>query len=146
MAKRYHHVTRDIRCQIYALRSMGHSLEKIASSVGRHKSTISREILRNKGKRGYRFKQAHEKAEARRARASRTPSKLTESMQNVIKGKLLQDWSPEQISGRLKREGKAISHETIYQFVSFSFNSILWCLRSTIKISKSAPRSSKERE
>ena len=117
MAAGYHHVTRDIRCQIYTLKSMGQSLGQIASIVGRDKSTISREIARNTGKRGYRFKQADEKAKTRRSEASRAPKKLTEEMQDAIREKLLEDWSPDQISGRLKLEGKAISHETIYQFI-----------------------------
>ena len=47
MAAGYHHVTRDIRCQIYVLKSIGQSLGQIALSVGRDKSTISREISRN---------------------------------------------------------------------------------------------------
>ena len=65
MAADYHHVTRDIRCQIYALKSIG----QIALSVGRGKATISREISRSTGERGYRFKQADEKANARRSEA-----------------------------------------------------------------------------
>ena len=117
MAAGYHHVTRDIRCQIYALKSIGQSLGQISLAVGRDKSTISREIARNTGKRGYRFKQADEKARTRRREASTTPKKLTEAMQNTIREKLLEEWSPEQISGRLKLEGKSISHESIYQFV-----------------------------
>ena len=82
-------------------------------AVGRDKSTISREISRNTGGRGYRFTQADEKAKARRSDASKAPQKLTEEMQSTIRGKLLADWSPDQISGRLKLVGKAISHETI---------------------------------
>ena len=117
MAAGYHHVTRDIRCQIYALKSIGQTLGQIAFSVGRDKSTISREISRNTGGRGYRFKQADEKAIARRSDASRAPKTLMEELQNTIRKKLLEDWSPEQISGRLKLESKAISHESIYQYV-----------------------------
>ena len=117
MAAGYHHMTREIRCQIYALKSMGQSAGKIALVVGRDKSTISRELSRNTGKRGYRFNQADEKATARRSAASKAPKKLTEAMQGIIREKLLEDWSPEQISGRLSLEGKVISHETIYQFV-----------------------------
>ena len=62
MAKAYHHVTHDIRSQIYALKATGTSLRKIATIVDRHVSTISREIQRNTGGRGYRYKQADEKA------------------------------------------------------------------------------------
>jgi IS30 family transposase len=118
MPEGYHHVTRDIRCQIYALKSTGISLHKIAAVVGRHVSTISREIRRNTGSCGYRYKQANAKAVERRANASRKPKKLTPEAVASIKDRLLQDWSPEQISGRLNNEGIInISHESIYQLV-----------------------------
>ena len=59
---------------------MGQSLGKIALAVGRDKSTISREISRNTGERGYRFKQADEKAKKRRSEASKAAKKLTEEI------------------------------------------------------------------
>lgn len=93
MAAGYHHVTRDIRRQIYALKSRGQSLSKIARAVGRDKSTISREISRNTGVRGYRFKQADEKAKSHRSEASKNPKKLTKEMQKSIREKLLEDRS-----------------------------------------------------
>lgn len=118
MPQGYHHVTRDIRSQIYALKATGTSLNKIASIVDRHVSTISREIKRNTGGRGYRFKQADEKAVERRKNASGAPKKLTPELIAVIEEKILEDWSPDQISGRLKEENIAsISHETIYQHI-----------------------------
>ena len=58
MPQGYHHVTQDIRSQIYALKAIGTSLHKISAIVGRHVSTVSREIKRNTGGRGYRYKQA----------------------------------------------------------------------------------------
>lgn len=118
MPSGYHHVTPDIRSQIYALKATGCSLRTIGKIVGRHASSISREIARNTGARGYRYKQADSKAVARRASASRSPTKLTPSLIAIIEEKLRQEWSPEQISGRLGREGIAnISHEAIYQHV-----------------------------
>ncbi|MGA9314693.1 MAG: IS30 family transposase [Solirubrobacteraceae bacterium] len=117
MPRGYEHVTRDIRCQIYALKSTGISLRKIALSVDKNVSTISREIARNTGGRGSRFNQADKKAIERRSEASRAPKKLTDELKEVIKEKLLEDWSPEQISGRLKQEGVTISHESIYQYI-----------------------------
>ena len=118
MAKAYHHVTQDIRSQIYALKAIGTSLHKISAIVGRHVSTISREISRNKGGRGYRYNQANEKALERRAKASRTPQKLTPTLVTIIEEKLLKKWSPDQISGRLKEKDIAsISHEAIYQHI-----------------------------
>lgn len=119
MPKGYSHVTRDIRSQIYALKATGTSQSKIAKIVGRSASTISREIKRNTGGRGYRYKQADTKAVERRAKASRDPKKMTQTLIAIIEEKLLQEeWSPDQISGRLKKEGIAdISHEAIYQHI-----------------------------
>lgn len=119
MPKGYHHVTRDIRSQIYALKSTGTSLRKIATIVGKHASSISREIERNTGGRGYRYKQADIKATERRSKASRTPKKLTPPLIAIIEEKILkEEWSPEQIAGRLEKEGIAnISYETIYQHI-----------------------------
>src|SRR6202795_3044487 len=81
--------------------------------------TISRELVRNTGARGYRFKQAHEKASHRRKEASDKPRKMTPDLVELIEEKLTQEqWSPDQISGRLAKDGVAfISHERIYQHV-----------------------------
>jgi IS30 family transposase len=118
MPQGYHHVTRDIRSQIYALKATGTSLHKISAIVGRHVSTVSREIKRNTGGRGYRYKQADAKAAERRADASRTPQKLTPTLVEIIEEKLMEEWSPDQISGRLKEKDIAsISHESIYQHI-----------------------------
>ena len=118
MPQGYHHVTRDIRSQICALKATGTSLNKIASIVERHVSTISREIKRNTGGKGYRYKQADAKAVERRADASRTPQKLTPTLVAIIEEKLLEEWSPDQISGRLKdKDIASISHEAIYQHI-----------------------------
>jgi len=118
MPKGYHHVTLDIRSQIYALKSTGISLRKIATIVGRHASSISREIERNTGGRGYRYKQADTMAIERRANASQIPKKLTPALTATIEKHLREEWSPDQIAGYLEREGIAnISYETIYQLV-----------------------------
>jgi IS30 family transposase len=117
MPEGYHHVTRDIRSQIYALKATGSSLRNIAKVVNRHASTISREIKRNTGGRGYRYKQADAKAVERRSNASRTSKKVTPELITRIEENLREEWSPEQISGRLKLEGITISHEAIYQHI-----------------------------
>ena len=107
MPQGYHHVTQDIRSQIYALKAIGTSLHKISAIVGRHVSTVSREIKRNTGGRGYRYKQADAKAVERRENASRTPQKLTPTLVTIIEKNLLEKWSPDQISGRLKEKNIA---------------------------------------
>ena len=113
----YCHLTSDERSQIYALKSIGCPQKQIASQLNRSPSTISREISRNSGGRGYRSKQAQDKADTRRHLASSKPKKMDDELLKVIREKLLLDWSPEQISGWLGRAGIQISHESIYQYV-----------------------------
>ena len=119
MPEGYLHLTCEQRCQIYALLQSGHSQAHIARQIGVDPSTISRELVRNTGARGYRFKQAHEKASQRREEVSDKPRKMTPDLVELIEEKLTQEqWSPDQISGRLAKDGVAfISHERIYQHV-----------------------------
>ena len=62
----YTQLTQEQRYQIYALLKMEHSQKEIARVIGTHKSTISRELHRNCGQRGYRPKQAQYLAISRR--------------------------------------------------------------------------------
>jgi transposase, IS30 family len=111
----YHQLTQEQRYQIYALKKTGHSGSEIADVIGVHKSTVSRELRRNRGGRGYRPQQAHKLALERRSKA--TP-RIRAKTWTVVEKLLRQEWSPEQISGRLKKEQKiCISHEWIYQHV-----------------------------
>jgi IS30 family transposase len=111
----YHQLTQAQRYQIYALKKTKHSLEEMATVIGVHKSSVSRELKRNRGQRGYRPQQAHELAMERKQKAV---PRITAKVWTVVARLLRQDWSPEQISGRLKKEqGLRISHEWIYQYV-----------------------------
>lgn len=111
----YHQLTQAQRYQIYALRKTKHSLAEIADVVDVHKSTVSRELRRNRGKRGYRPQQAHELALERKPKAV---TRITTEVWAVVEKLLRQEWSPEQISGGLKKEQEiAISPEWIYQHV-----------------------------
>jgi IS30 family transposase len=113
--KTYSQLTQAQRYQIYGLKKTGHSKSEIASVIGVPKSTVSRELKRNRGQRGYRPQQAHSRAQERRQKGR--PRINTETWA-VVERLLRQDWSPEQISGRLKKEqGICISHEWIYQYV-----------------------------
>ena len=113
----YRRVTYEDRCQIYALSKGGTIQESIASVLGVSQSTVSRELRRNRGQRGYRFKQAEAKAQARQAIRSK-PRKLTGSVRRKVEAKLRQmRWSPEQISGWLRDQGIKLSHERIYQMI-----------------------------
>jgi IS30 family transposase len=92
-------------------------MNQMAKALGRSQSTLSREISRNSGQRGYRHQQAHRLAEQRHKNKSKAV-KLTEEIKQLITGYLKQDWSPEQIVGRLGKEGIIkLHHETIYQYI-----------------------------
>ena len=98
----------------------GRSIRAMAASLGRAASTISREIARNGGCRGYRASEAEQAAwdQARRPK----PCKLVQNraLARIVAQKLKQLWSPEQIAGWLKStywhaESYQVSHETIYR-------------------------------
>ena len=111
----YTQLTQAQRYQIYALKKTKHTLAEIATVIGVHKSSVSRELKRNRGKRGYRPQQAQELAMERKQKAV---PRITAEVWTVVERLLRQDWSPEQISGRLKKEeGIRISHEWIYQYI-----------------------------
>src|SRR3972149_7500214 len=111
----YRQLTQEQRYQIYALMKTKQSLSEIANVIGVHKSSVSRELKRNRGKRGYRPQQAHELASGRK---QKPVPRITVAVWAVVESLLRQDWSPEQISGRLKKEQRVcLSHEWIYQYV-----------------------------
>src|SRR5262252_1027291 len=83
----YRRIMYEDRCQIYALSRRGCSQETIAEVLGVSQSTVSREMCRNRGQRGYRFKQAEAKAQARQAIRSK-PRKLTAPLRRRIEAKL----------------------------------------------------------
>ncbi|MDD5226765.1 MAG: IS30 family transposase [Candidatus Omnitrophica bacterium] len=111
------HLTVEDRYHIQAKREVGHTLERIARKLRVDKSTISRELRRNCGERGYRPKQAQRKSDERWRNAAKA-IKMTPKLERYVASRIRLDWSPEQICGRLKLEGKAsVSHERIYQFI-----------------------------
>lgn len=117
MPKGYHQLTYGQRCQIYILKQRGDSPATIAKELGVHRSTIIREIRRNTGQKGYRYKQAQEKFETRRAAKPPSNHKLIHELIAIIEEKLKLQWSPVQISGWLKKQRRFISHETIYKYI-----------------------------
>lgn len=98
----------------------GKSMRVIALSVGRAASTVSREIARNGGVRHYRASNADEAAWHRARRPKPCRLTIMPRLRRVVAAKLRMKWSPEQISGWLKREyphdeKMQISHESIYR-------------------------------
>ena len=114
---KYSQITEHERYQILANRKAGFSISQIADELGRNKSSIQRELKRNSGDRGYRPKQANNKANQRKFEAKKA-RKMTAEFIELIEEKLCLDWSPEQISGWLLHEKQQLlSHECIYQHV-----------------------------
>jgi IS30 family transposase len=113
----YKQLTYEQRCQIEALKKSGISQQAIAMIITVSQSSVSRELSRNTGLRGYRHDQAHRNSIERR-QATAKPYKMTAELIDEIDDKLFLKWSPEQISGwLLVNQDTCISHEIIYQHV-----------------------------
>ncbi len=116
----YHQLTPEERYALSALRKQGLSQGQIARTLGRAPSTISREVRRNSkdgGGRVYRPALADDIARWKRSRSRRNRRFGWEDWV-LIAQCLQEEWSPEQIAGRFKRDGlMSISHETIYRYV-----------------------------
>lgn len=118
--REYKQLTEEDRIEIYAMKQAGKQQNKIAAELGVHPSTVSRELARNTGLRGYRPKQAQQKTLHRRFTA-RKAVKMTLETVTYIESKLAKEHSPEQISERMKLDpgwnGPTVSHERIYQHI-----------------------------
>ncbi len=114
----YHQLTSVQRSQIFALLQTKTPRKVIAEIVGVSQSTISRELKRNSTDKGhYLPDKAHEKALERRARSTSNRA-LDPILVWRIKEMIINDqWSPEQISGVLGREGVNVSYQTIYNII-----------------------------
>lgn len=120
MSKNYVHLTEAERELIASMHWEGKGPSEIARTIGRDKGTISRELRRNaSGEYScYTPCQAQKRSEQRKltARHSR-PLLKSKKIQHYVRQKLKLNWSPEIIAGRLRKNGQAISHEAIYQFI-----------------------------
>lgn len=115
----YHQLSRAERYIISFCMVRGVSKPEIARMMGRHPSTIYREVQRNFTHHDgwYRGKIADEYAVARQHRGPRG-SRFSEEEWALVRALLEQKLSPEQISGSLREQGiLSISHETIYQYI-----------------------------
>ena len=114
----YPHLTPIERDFIMILHNKGESPAAIARELGRHRSTIKRELDRNSDGETYSASQAQARYQQRREACHR-PHKLDDPVlhEQVKRLFLQQHWSPEQIQHRLRHEGSlhAISYATIYR-------------------------------
>jgi IS30 family transposase len=116
----YSRLTYEQRCQIYALKKRGNSHRAIARDLGVAPSTIDREVKRNRGEKGYRYKQAHERCLKKRSNRKGIATKMTFAVIATIEEKLRNEqWSPQQISGWMEKNKQpvVVSHERIYQHI-----------------------------
>lgn len=118
---KFRHLTQEDRNQIDVLARGGHTLQRIAGKVGCHWSTISRELRRNLSKehKKYAASIAQVKTINRKSYCVKGSKFDNPILVDYIKNRLKESWSPEQISGRLKKErpNMHVSHEAIYQYI-----------------------------
>ena len=121
MKKKYSHLTSEERDLIDVRNAEGKGQEEIAKEIGRSPSTISRELKRNKSLKGlYLATEANKQAKERKSKAHQRTRIPNEFTRKYIEDKIINhQWTPEQISGRLKLEYPEyyVSHETIYQYI-----------------------------
>ena len=113
---KYERLDNDKRVRIETLWREGYSKAEIARIIGRHPSTIGRELSKNKSKKGYRAKKANAMAKYRIVEKAQKRHKMTEEVWNAVKEKLEKGWTPEMIQERARRDGKpSVCRELIYQ-------------------------------
>lgn len=112
----YKQLTQGQRYQIEALLKAGHKQVEVATILGVHKSTISRELARNRGLRGYRPKQAQRLSDNRKE--EKAMPRIAGQTWRWVEQLLREDWSPEQISSWLAaQKSVSVSHEWIYLYI-----------------------------
>ena len=113
----YKQLTENERYQIYIMKKAGHSQESIALVLDRSPSTISREVRRNKGLKGYRPAQAQRFSDSRRTGAYKQ-CKVNDEVRAWIVKLLRQELSPQQVVDYIRRHKKlSLHHETVYRLV-----------------------------
>jgi len=125
----HYHLTQHQRIELSLLTRLGYSQRAVALVLGVSPSTICRELARNRKPNGkYHARVARLLTEARRLDANQRLRKLfgNTSLEQLVEAKLRLNWSPEQIAGRLRREGVTlrVCAQTIYDWV-YQFRSDL---------------------
>ena len=118
----YKHLVRVERMEIGILLRKGYKVSEIAAEIGRHPSTIYREIRRNTVSGSYRSAKADHKSYVRRKYAKYQCMRIIGDMklrEYIDKGLLEKNWSPEQIAGRIARETgmTPVSSPSIYKYI-----------------------------
>ena len=95
----------------------GFGQAEIGEFIGFGQPTVSKELSRNKGKKGYRSKQAQDLARARQKLKKTRPKVITGEVREQVEARLLLKHSPDQISEKMALQKMFVSHESIYQYV-----------------------------
>jgi transposase, IS30 family len=118
MQKNHRHLRLEDRGVIYRMNQAGKAQSEIAETIGFSQGTVSKELRRNRGQKGYRHKQAHGLSEGRKRSKVARRAVLEGDLLVEVERRLRLRYSPEQISGSLRKEGlDRVSHETIYRYV-----------------------------
>ena len=117
MRTKYRHLRDQDRGVIYRMNKAGKTQREIAVSIGFSQSAVSKELKRNQGQKGYRWKQAHRMATRRKHAKNSRPILITGNLQHEVRLRLELKHSPEQISGALRLQSIRVSHETIYGYI-----------------------------
>lgn len=113
----YSHLSINERSKLEILHKQGQSSRTIAKDLGRHPSTICRELDRVVASHPYQAEQAQNAYEERR-KVSVSPGKCSDALAASLEEKLEATWSPEQITERFRTEGRrAVSFKTIYRWI-----------------------------
>jgi IS30 family transposase len=118
VAMKKEHLSREQRYTISVMHRHNCTQKMIAATIGKDKSVVCRELKRNARLKGaYSFEYAQGMADLRKERMKRSRKLLPSLKKEIIAG-LQQDWSPQQIEGRMKLTGDpTVSHETIYKLI-----------------------------
>lgn len=113
------HLTMVERDRIAQLRHRGANQKEIALALSRDRGTISRELRRNGTGGEYFACQAQRESERRRRERPLVRKLEAPELNRVVRAKLTQEWSPEQIAGHLRRQTgePSVSHQTIYAWI-----------------------------
>lgn len=117
--KNYTHLSMTDRRRLHTFLEMGLSITAIADRLGRHRSTLYRELKRNQTDHHYLLGEAQRKANDRTKRESTCKLRTDTALYDYVVRHLKLGWSPEQISGRMKLDHMKfdVCHETIYRYI-----------------------------
>lgn len=113
------HLTLEERDRIAQLCCQGADQKEIARAVGRCRSTISRELRRNRMQEGYYAAQAQRESERRRRERPILRKMDDPEINETVRAGLAHEWAPEQIAGRMQQHGadRRVSPQTIYAWI-----------------------------